>query len=69
MMILCIFVQNSHRLPKKSKMHCKLSLTVLKMGKSVNWPYLVIQAKNEKIQGTFFSRTLKVEEKKVVLFH
>ena len=50
-------------------MHCKLSLSVLKIGKSVNWPYLVIQAKNEKTKGTFFSWTLKVEEKKVVLFY
>ena len=32
------------------------------------WPYLIPWASNQKTKGTFFSPTLKVEEKKVPLF-
>ena len=36
--------------------------------KTTKWPYLSREAENNKNKVTFFSRTFKVEEKKVVLF-
>ena len=43
-------------------------LTWIQTKKMRIWPYLIPEASNLKNKGTFFSSTLKVEEKKVPLF-